>query len=87
MGRTDIAISTVDLDIQIADYMKRGSMVKGLSAQRPYEQGEAAALAAVQALLGKKQYRFIGVQPRVVLPQQLTRAWRDIMHANYPADK
>ena len=87
MGRTDIAIATVDLDTQIAEYMKRGAMVTGLSAQRPYEQGEAAALAAIQALLGRKQYRFIGVQPRVVLPQQLSRAWRDIMHAPYPSEK
>ncbi|MEA4854526.1 MAG: LacI family DNA-binding transcriptional regulator [Christensenella sp.] len=90
LERTDIAVVTVDLDRQIAEYMKKGEMVKGLSSQRPYEQGEAAALAAIHALLGKKQYKFIGVQPRVVRPQQLARAWRDILRmpeADFLTDK
>ena len=46
LERTDIAIVTGDLDYAIALHMARGEMVKMISAQCPYEQGEAIALAA-----------------------------------------
>jgi len=84
MGRTDVAIVTVDLDQEITEYMAKGKMVIGLTVQRPYEQGEAAAMAAVYALLGKQQYKFIGVQPMVVLPNQLSRAWRSVIRTPLP---
>lgn len=84
LGRTDVAISTVDLDLEIASYMARGEMVRGISAQRPYEQGEAAAMVTIQALLGKKGYKFVGVQPVVVYPRELTRYWREIIRKPAP---
>lgn len=84
LGRTDVAISTVDLDLEIASYMARGEMVRGISAQRPYEQGEAAAMITIQALLGKKGYKFVGVQPVVVYPRELTRYWREIIRKPAP---
>lgn len=84
LGRTDVAISTVDLDMEIASYMARGEMVRGISAQRPYEQGEAAAMATIQALLGKEGYKFVGVQPVVVYPRELTRYWREIIRKPAP---
>ncbi|MEA5002809.1 MAG: LacI family DNA-binding transcriptional regulator [Christensenella sp.] len=84
IGRADVSVVTVDLDKQIAEYMQKGEIVRGVSAQRPYEQGEAAALAVIHALLGKKQYKFIGVQPIVVLPKELVRAWRDILRMPAP---
>ena len=40
MHREDIAIFTTDLDYKIAQYMESG-IVKGLSTQRPYEQGRS----------------------------------------------
>lgn len=84
LGRTDVAISTVDLDLEIASYMARGEMVRGISAQRPYEQGEAAAMITIQALLGKKGYKFVGVQPVVVYPRELTHYWREIIRKPAP---
>ena len=84
LGRTDVAISTVDLDLEIASCMARGEMVRGISAQRPYEQGEAAAMVTIQALLGKKGYKFVGVQPVVVYPRELTRYWREIIRKPAP---
>lgn len=84
LGRTDVAISTVDLDLEIASCMARGEMVRGISAQRPYEQGEAAAMITIQALLGKKGHKFVGVQPVVVYPHELTRYWREIIREPAP---
>ena len=49
LGRTDIVISTGDLDHAVAINMAKGGMIKVLSAQRPYEQGQAIALASVKS--------------------------------------
>ena len=79
LGRDDIAIFTTDLDHEIARYMEKG-IVKGLSTQRPYEQGRAVALAVEKALVDSNIPKYIGVQPYTVEPQGLSRAWRDIFH-------
>lgn len=79
LGRNDIVIFTTDLDQEIAKYVEKG-IVKGLSTQRPYEQGRALALAAAKSLVSDFVPKYIGVQPYVVEPQGLKRAWRDIFH-------
>jgi len=86
MGRTDIAIFTFDLDYKIASYMAQKKMVMGLSTQRPYEQGEATAKAVAKALVSNETFKFVGVQPYVVKPKQLIKAWKDILHETIPSD-
>lgn len=84
LGREDISIFTFDLDLEIATYLARGEFVKGLSTQRPYEQGAAVALATAKALLGDDRYKYIGVMPYLVQSKNLLRAWNDIMHESAP---
>lgn len=84
LGRTDVSITTTDLDHEIASYMARGEFVCGISAQKPYEQGEAAALAVARALIGKTEFIYVGVQPQVVTPLNLRKAWVEIMHTGEP---
>ena len=84
LGREDVAIITFDLDLEIATYMAKGQMVRGLSTQHPYEQGVAAAMATAKALLGNAEYKYIAVPPSVVQPQNLLRAWREIVHEREP---
>lgn len=80
IGREDVAIFTTDLDWEIAQHMKNG-MVKGLSTQRPYEQGVALALVTAKALVSEEAIpKYVGVRPYVVEPHQLNRAWKDIFH-------
>jgi ribose transport system substrate-binding protein len=86
LGRTDIAIFTFDLDYSIASYMARKQMVMGLSTQRPYEQGVATAMATAKALVSNDTYKYIGVQPYVVKPKQLIKAWKDILHEAIPEE-
>ncbi len=86
LHREDISIVTFDLDVEISTYMANGEMVRGLSTQRPYEQGEAVALATAKALLGNSQYKYIGVEPYVVMPKNLLRAWKDIVHEPAPEE-
>lgn len=82
LNREDVSIFTSDLDIEVAEYMYKGEMVRGLSAQRPYEQGIAVALATACALLGKKTYKYITVQPRLVEQKNVLKAWKEIIHSS-----
>ena len=85
LGRTDIAIFTTDLDFEIAGKMKEG-YIKGLSTQRPYDQGKAAALAVAKSLVSDSVPKYIGVQPYVVHEKQLKRAWKDIFFEALPEE-
>jgi len=86
LNREDIVVFTFDLDLEIAQYLAKGNMVKGLVTQQPYTQGTAVALATAKALLGEKKYKYIGVSPYVVQKNNLLKAWEDIFHT-FPPQK
>ncbi len=85
MHREDIAVFTTDLDTEIAQYMESG-IVKGISTQRFYEQGQAAALVVAKALVDESVPKYVGVQPYMVEPNQLGRAWKEIFHTSMPEE-
>ena len=85
LNRTDIAVFTTDLDFEIAQEMNQG-FVKGLSTQRPYDQGKAVALAVAKSLVSDNVPKYIGVQPYVVHEKQLKRAWKDIFFEALPEE-
>mgnify|MGYP003221700632 FL=1 len=83
LGREDVAVFT-DLDHGIARCMEEG-IVKGLSTQRPYEQGRAAAAVVAKSLVSEEQLpKYVGVQPYQVEPKQLRLAWKEIFHESMP---
>ncbi|GGG19069.1 LacI family DNA-binding transcriptional regulator [Paenibacillus abyssi] len=84
LNREDISIVTADLDSEAALNMAMGGSIKGLSAQRPYEQGRAMAMAAANALLGKKIPSFIGVTPYKITPDNLLTAWQEVLREKPP---
>lgn len=84
LNRTDISIATVDLDVKVATYMSKGKMIRGLSVQKPYEQGQAVAMVTMQALLGKKDFKYVGVQPTRIFPHELAKVWRDVTKTQMP---
>jgi len=86
LNREDVSIVTCDLDVEISKYMATGKMVRGLSTQRSFEQGEAVALATAKALLGNTQFKYIAVEPRIVLPKDILHAWKDIFHEPAPEE-
>ena len=61
-ARGGLAMTTVDLGAAIATALADGTLVKGVAAQRPFEQGRAAALVTLAALLGQT------VPPWIVVP-------------------
>lgn len=76
--RTDVAISTGDLEFNIAMNMAKGGMIKAVSAQCPYEQGQALAMSAANILIGKEIPSFIGVEPVYVEKENLLKAWQRV---------
>lgn len=86
LGREDVEIFTTDLDREIGNYLVKDKYVKGMSTQRPFEQGVAAAMAAAKALLGHNGYKYIGVSPYLVQKKNIVRAWKDIMHEPIPGE-
>ncbi len=84
MGREDIAIVTCDLDIDVALDMAKRRMIKGISAQLPYEEGVAMAYAAGNAWIGKRISKYIGVKPYIVTLDNLLQAWTDIIKEKPP---
>ena len=85
-GRRLLPISTGDLDYSAALIMARGGMIQFISAQRPYEQGEAIALAAANALLGKAAPSFVGIEPVSVTPENLLKTWAQIFKEDPPLE-
>ena len=86
IGRRDVAISTADLDMPVALSMAGGGMVKAISAQCPYEEGNAIGLAAATALLGRSTPSYIAVEPVKVTPENLLRSWQRIFRAEAPEE-
>jgi ribose transport system substrate-binding protein len=54
-GLDHLVITACDLGENVAINMAQGSFVKGLGAQRPYDQGVTEAILAGYGLLGKKR--------------------------------
>lgn len=84
IGRQDIAIGTGGLDLDSSKILGAGGMIKVLSAQQPYEQGRAVALAAAGVLLGRDIPSFIAVEPIGVRPDNLEAAWKEIFKDEAP---
>lgn len=84
INRSDIAISTGDLEYDIALSMAKNSFVKAVSAQCPYEQGKAIAMSVANVLIGKKIPSYIGIEPMYVDRNNLCRAWNTIYKEDIP---
>ncbi|MEG1846922.1 MAG: LacI family DNA-binding transcriptional regulator [Lachnospiraceae bacterium] len=84
--RTDISVITGDLDFPIAMNLAKGGMIKMLSVQTPFEQGQALALAAANALLGKPTPSFIGLEPKSVTYENLLKSWKQVFKEEPPQE-
>jgi len=86
LGRSDVAISTCDLEYQAALVFASGGMIQCINAQRPYEQGRAAALAAAIALLGREVPTYIAVEPVKITHTNLLKQWKEIYKEDAPEE-
>lgn len=84
-GRSDLAITTIDLGINVALDIARGGPIKGLGAQLPYEQGTAEAILAGYALLGKKAPSYVAVPALSVTQDNVLDAWQLVYNQPAPS--
>jgi ribose transport system substrate-binding protein len=83
-GRDDLVITTIDLGQNVAINMASGSHVKGLGAQRPFDQGVTEAKLAGYGLLGKPAPAYVALPALPVEKSNLLEAWQAVYHADAP---
>lgn len=79
-GRDDLIITTCDLGENIAIDMASGGFVRGLGAQRPYDQGTTEAKLAGYGLLGKMAPAYVALPALPVTKDNLAEAWQQVYH-------
>ena len=77
-GRNDLIITTIDLGENVAINMAQGGFVKGLGAQRPFDQGVAEAMLAGYGLLEKTAPAFVALPALPVSKDNLLEAWKTV---------
>ncbi|MBV8614491.1 MAG: substrate-binding domain-containing protein [Acetobacteraceae bacterium] len=80
-GRDDVVVTTCDLGENVAISMVSDGFVKGLGAQRPYDQGVTEAKLSGYGLLGKKAPPFVALPALPVTKANLLEAWQIVYHA------
>jgi ribose transport system substrate-binding protein len=80
-GRDDLVITTIDLGENVAINMAGDGFVKGLGAQRPFDQGVAEAILAGYGLLGKEAPDFVALPALPVSKENLLDAWKTVYRA------
>jgi len=84
MGRADLIITTIDLGLNVAVEIAQDGMVKGLGAQRPYDQGVTEAILAGYGLLGKEAPAYVALYALPVEKSNVLDAWESVYHADPP---
>lgn len=83
-GRNDLIITTIDLGTNAARDIAAGGMIKGLGAQRPYDQGVAEATLAAYALLGKQAPDYVALPALEVTKDNVLDAFKQVYHKDAP---
>lgn len=79
-GRDDLIVTNCDLGENVAINMAQDGVIKGLSAQRPYDQGVTEALLAGYGLLGKPAPAYVALPALPVTKANLADAWSQVYH-------
>lgn len=82
----NIPVTTIDLGDQAATELAGGEYLKGLGAQRPYDQGVAEALAMMNALVGKTPPAWIGVPSLAVIQKNVLQAYEEVYKRPAPPE-
>lgn len=83
-GARFLPMITVDLGNEIAAELRRDGPLKGIAAQRPYDQGAAAASAALLGLIGRSPPAWITSTGLKVTRENLRDAYAAVWHAPAP---
>ena len=81
----DVVVTTIDLGQNVAISLAQGGIVKGLGAQRPFDQGVTEAILAGYGLLGKEAPPFVALPALPVTRENVLEAWQEVYHQDPPA--
>jgi ribose transport system substrate-binding protein len=80
-GARSLPLITVDLGNDIAAELRKDGPLKGIAAQRPYDQGAAAANAVLLGLIGRSPPAWISSTGLKVTRDNLREAYEAVWHA------
>jgi ribose transport system substrate-binding protein len=83
-GRNDVVVSTIDLGQNVAINIAEDGPIKGLGAQRPFDQGVTEALLAGYGLLGKPAPAYVALPALSVTKDNVLEAWQTVYHQDPP---
>jgi ribose transport system substrate-binding protein len=83
-GRQDLKVATEDLGKNVAIALAKNSLVVGLGAQRPFDQGVTEARLAAGSLIGKKAPPYIALSALPVDHDNVLDAWKQVYHQDAP---
>lgn len=79
-----LPITTVDLGNAAAIELTEGGLIKGIAAQRPFDQGAAAGLATLLAMLGRQLPPWIALPGFGITERNVVEAYQVVWHAPAP---
>ncbi len=82
--RREIPMTTIDLGNEAAVEIARGGLIKGVGAQRPYDQGVAEALLAIMALVGEESPPWVALAGLSVTRANVLDAYETVWRAPAP---
>lgn len=80
-----IAVTTVDLGNAVATNMAKGEIIKGIAAQKPYDQGETAATVALLSLLGREIPSWVALPGLAVTSANVIQSYQSVWHKPAPS--
>ncbi len=84
-GRHDLVVTTIDLGRNVALDLAQGGLIKGVAAQRVYDQGVTEALLAGYGLLGKPAPSFVALPALPVDRASVADAWQIVYRRPNPS--
>ena len=85
-NRMDLIITTQDLGKIVAIQLAKDELIKGLGAQRPFDQGITEATLAAYGLLGKTAPAFVALPALAVTHENVLEAWEEVYRVPAPAE-
>ncbi|PSB13443.1 sugar ABC transporter substrate-binding protein [filamentous cyanobacterium CCP1] len=83
-GRDDVIVTTIDLGRTVAIDLAQGGIIRGIGAQRPFDQGVTEAMLAGYALLGKEAPPYVALNALPVTQENIEEAWTTVYHQDPP---
>jgi ribose transport system substrate-binding protein len=83
-GASDLVVTTIDLGANVAINMAEGGVIRGIGAQRPFDQGVTEAMLAGYGLLDKEAPPYVALPPLVVDENNVLDAWQEVYRTDPP---